>query len=99
MEFSARQIAEILGGEIVGNADETVGGLSKIEEGKKGTLSFLGNPKYEEFIYSTEASIVIVNDDFDAAYQEIRAVLHAERLKRERREGLLDFVGGLLAGL
>jgi len=64
MEFSAQQIAAILEGEIVGNPNETVHGLSKIEEGKKGTLSFLANPKYEEFIYTTRASIVIVNKDF-----------------------------------
>jgi len=65
MEFSAQQIAAILEGEIVGNPNEKVNGLSKIEEGKKGTLSFLANPKYEEFIYNTKASIVIVNKDFE----------------------------------
>lgn len=66
MEFSAQQIAGLLQGEIVGNPDTTVSGLSKIEEGKAGTLSFLANPKYEDFIYSTEASIVIVSADFVA---------------------------------
>ena len=65
MEFSAQQIASFLEGEIVGNPNETVNGLSKIEEGKKGTLSFLANSKYEEFIYTTEASIVIVNKTFE----------------------------------
>lgn len=65
MEFSAQQIAEIINGEIVGDPQVKVRGLSKIEEGKKGTLSFLANPKYEEYIYSTDASIVIVNSDFD----------------------------------
>lgn len=64
MEFSAHQIAEILGGKIVGNPEMKVHGVSKIEDGKPGTLSFLANPKYEEFIYSTEASVVIVNDSF-----------------------------------
>ena len=64
MEFSAEQIAGILEGEIVGNKNEMVSGLSKIEEGKKGTLSFLANQKYEEFLYSTDASIVIVNKTF-----------------------------------
>lgn len=66
MEFSAQQIAGLLQGEIVGNPNATVTGLSKIEDGKTGTLSFLANPKYEEFIYSTEASIVIVGTDFQA---------------------------------
>lgn len=65
MEFSAQQIASLLEGEIVGNPEATVSGLSKIEEGKKGTLSFLANPKYEEHLYSTEASIVIVNKSFE----------------------------------
>jgi len=65
MEFSAEQIASFLEGEIVGNPHEVVNGLSKIEEGKKGTLSFLANSKYEEFIYTTEASIVIVNKTFE----------------------------------
>jgi len=52
-----------------------------------------------EISHWAEYDYVVVNDDFDSAYEEIRAVLHAERIKRERREGLLDFVGGLLAGL
>ena len=61
MEFSAEQIAGILSGEVVGNPDIKVNSLSKIEEGKEGTLSFLANPKYEEHIYATGASICIVN--------------------------------------
>lgn len=65
MEFSAEQIAGILGGKIIGNPLVKVHGLSKIEEGKQGTLSFLANPKYEDFIYSTQASIVIVNNTFE----------------------------------
>lgn len=64
MKFTARQIAEILGGEIAGNPDTTVSGLSKIEEGQAGTLSFLANPKYTPHLYSTGASIVIVSKDF-----------------------------------
>lgn len=64
MEFSAQQIAGLLEGEVVGNPDQIVTGLSKIEEGKAGTLSFLSNPKYEPFIYDTDASLVIVNTTF-----------------------------------
>lgn len=52
-----------------------------------------------EISHWAEYDYIIINDDFDAAYQEIRAILHAERLKRDRREGLLDFVDGLTAGL
>ncbi|MEE3144912.1 MAG: UDP-3-O-(3-hydroxymyristoyl)glucosamine N-acyltransferase [Bacteroidota bacterium] len=64
MEFSAEQIAGILNGEIQGNPKVIVNDLSKIEDGKAGTLSFLSNPKYEEYIYQTEASICIVNKTF-----------------------------------
>lgn len=64
MEFSALQIASILHGEIVGNPEIVVSELAKIEEGTTGTLSFLSNPKYEEYIYSTGASICIVNNSF-----------------------------------
>lgn len=65
MEFSAEQIAGILGGEVLGNPEVKVSALSKIEEGKTGTLSFLANPKYEEHIYQTGASICIVNKSFE----------------------------------
>lgn len=61
MEFSAAQIASLLGGIVEGNENITVSNLSKIEEGKSGTLSFLANPKYTNYIYDTDASIVIVN--------------------------------------
>lgn len=64
MEFTAQQIADILNGKIQGNAKAVVRGLSKIEEGQTHTLSFLANSKYEEYIYTTEASVVIVNKTF-----------------------------------
>ncbi len=64
MEFSAGQIAGILQGDVVGNPETTVNGLAKIEEGTLGALSFLANPKYEEFIYTTESSVCIVNRSF-----------------------------------
>jgi UDP-3-O-[3-hydroxymyristoyl] glucosamine N-acyltransferase len=64
MEFSAEQIAGILGGDILGDPETKVTGLAKIEEGQPGTLSFLSNPKYEEFIYTTGSSICIVNNSF-----------------------------------
>lgn len=65
MKFNASQIAMMLQGQLEG-ADVVVDSLSKIEEGKEGSLSFLSNPKYVPFIYSTQASVVIVNDDFVA---------------------------------
>ncbi len=64
MKFTAKQIAEILEGKIDGNPNEEVSKLSKIEEGVKGSLTFLSNPKYTQYIYSTKASIAIVNEDF-----------------------------------
>lgn len=65
MEFSAKQIADFLKGTIIGNPEVTVNNLSKIEEGQIGTLSFLSNPKYTDYIYSTKASIVLVNNTFE----------------------------------
>ena len=64
MKFTAEQIAGILEGKVVGNPKAEVFKLSKIEEGTKGSLTFLSNPKYSNFIYSTEATITIVNDSF-----------------------------------
>ena len=64
MKFTASQIAGILDGDIVGNPDVEVSKLAKIEEGSEGSLTFLANPKYKSFIYTTKASITIVNKDF-----------------------------------
>ncbi|MBX2905419.1 MAG: UDP-3-O-(3-hydroxymyristoyl)glucosamine N-acyltransferase [Taibaiella sp.] len=64
MQFSAQQIAGILNGTIEGNPDATVNALSKIEEGKPGSISFLANPAYTQYIYTSQASIIIVNKDF-----------------------------------
>lgn len=74
MKFTAQQIAEALSGTVEGNPSIEVSSLSKIEEGKEGTLTFLANPKYTQYIYDTEASIVIVNEDF-IPEQEIKATL------------------------
>ena len=74
MEFSAEQIAGILGGIVEGNPQATVNGLAKIEEGQPGALSFLSNPKYEEYIYVTLSSICIVNKTF-TPIKEIPATL------------------------
>ena len=66
MKFTAAQIAVILEGEVEGNSEIEVSKLSKIEEGGPESLSFLANPKYTQFIYTTKASIVIVNKIFKA---------------------------------
>ncbi len=65
MKFTVKQIAEILNGKIIGNPEIKVHSLTKIEEGNPGDLCFLSNPKYKQFIYSTNASAVIVNKDFN----------------------------------
>jgi UDP-3-O-[3-hydroxymyristoyl] glucosamine N-acyltransferase len=64
MEFTAATIAEFLNGQVVGDPGIKVNTVAKIEEGHEGALSFLANPKYEHFIYSTKSSIVLVNNDF-----------------------------------
>ena len=64
MKFTAQQIADILEGDIVGSSDVEVSKLSKIEEGIEGSLTFLANPKYTPYIYSTKASITLVNKTF-----------------------------------
>lgn len=64
MEFSAKDLAKVLNGTIEGDENVKVSNFSKIEEGKPGTITFLSNPKYEPYIYETEASIVLVNNDF-----------------------------------
>ena len=65
MKFTAEQIADILEGEIVGDSNAEVSKLSKIEEGTEGSLTFLSNPKYNSYIYTTNASIAIVNKNFE----------------------------------
>jgi UDP-3-O-[3-hydroxymyristoyl] glucosamine N-acyltransferase len=64
MQFSAAQIAPLIDGRIEGNASVSVSGFGKIETAKEGELAFLANPKYESYAYSTEASILLVSDEF-----------------------------------
>ena len=74
MEFSAKQIAEYIHGEIVGDEQAKVHTFAKIEEGVPGALTFLANPKYTPYIYDTQASIVLVNRDFVPEH-EVKATL------------------------
>lgn len=64
MNIKARDIADYLHGTVDGDENISISNISKIEDGKQGTLAFLANPKYEKFIYETKASIVLVNQDF-----------------------------------
>ena len=74
MKFTAKQIAAFIQGEIVGNENAEVYTFAKIEEGTPGALSFLANPKYAEYIYTTQSSIVLVNKDFEPQ-KEVSATL------------------------
>ena len=64
MEFSAKQIADMVQGRVEGNPDTLIHTFSKIEQGEEGSISFISNPKYAHYIYETKASIVLVNEDF-----------------------------------
>ena len=74
MKFTAKQIASFIGGEIIGNENDEIFTFAKIEEGVPGALSFLANPKYAEYIYTTQSSVVLVNKDFEPN-GEIKATL------------------------
>jgi UDP-3-O-[3-hydroxymyristoyl] glucosamine N-acyltransferase len=104
MEFTARQIAEIIQGTVEGDENVTVSSVSRIEEGESGTLTFLANPKYEEYLYKTNATIVIVGRDFvpqkaikesctlikvEDAYQSIASLLKVyEGMKKGVKAGI-----------
>src|SRR4029079_13567294 len=74
MIFPASQIALIINGKIEGDANITVTSFGKIEEAQPGQLSFLANPKYEEHLYTTKASIIIINESFELK-QPVKATL------------------------
>ena len=65
MEFKAKEIAEILGGTVDGNPEATVTTFARIESGKPGAICFFANPKYESYVYTCKASIIIVNNSFE----------------------------------
>ena len=101
MKFKAQMIAQFLKGEIVGNPEAEVENISKIEEGKPGTLSFLANPKYEKYIYETQATIVLVNKGFkpdkpvsatlilvENAYESFAALLELYQQAKPQKTGI-----------
>ena len=89
MEFSAQMIAGLVGGTIVGNPEATVSDFAKIEEGRPGCISFLANDKYEHYIYTTESSIVLVNDTFEPKH-DIKATLIKVANAREAVANLIN---------
>ena len=103
MNFTAGQIADQLNGTVVGNRDVDINTLSKIEEGKKGSLTFLANPKYTEYIYSTNASATIVSNDFEPTekitttlikvkdpYSSFTTILELFNDDKSKRSGISD---------
>ena len=74
MEFTAKQIADFIGGRVEGNENATVNTFAKIEEGKEGAISFLSNPKYTHYLYDTKSSIVLVNENLQLE-QEVKTTL------------------------
>jgi UDP-3-O-[3-hydroxymyristoyl] glucosamine N-acyltransferase len=101
MEFSAATIAGFLKGEIDGNPEIKVNTVAKIEEGHAGALSFLANPKYEHYIYTTKSSVVLVNRNFvpssrieatlirvENAYEAFASLLHLVDQARPRKKGI-----------
>ena len=65
MEFTAKQIADMINGRVEGNPDAKINTFAKIEEGQEGAISFLSNPKYTPYIYETKSSVVLVNEDVE----------------------------------
>ena len=65
MEFTAKQIADMINGRVEGNPDAKINTFAKIEEGKEGAISFLSNPKYTAYIYDTKSSVVLINEDVE----------------------------------
>jgi len=101
MEFSAKQIAEFIQGTIVGDENATVHTFAKIEEGVPGAISFLSNPKYTPYIYDTQSSIVLVNNDFipekevkatlikvNNAYESLAKLLNLYEMSKPKKTGI-----------
>jgi len=101
MEFTAQIIAQYLKGDIEGNPQEIVTNISRIEEGKKGTLAFLANTKYEKYLYTTQASIVLLNRNLklsqkvnstlirvDDAYQAFASLLNLYQSSLPQKKGI-----------
>lgn len=101
MVFTAQQIAGYTGGIVDGDPDATISTFAKIEEGKEGALSFLATPQYEQYIYETESSVVLVNKDFqpsqkvsatlvrvENAYESVAKLLQLYQSMQQKRVGI-----------
>jgi len=101
MEFTAKQIADFIGGKVEGDINATVNTFAKIEEGTKGAISFLSNPKYIHYIYDTQSSIVLINNDVELerpvsttlirvenAYECVAKLLQLYDAARPKKQGI-----------
>ena len=101
MEFTAKQIADMIGGRVEGREDAAVHTFAKIEEGQEGAISFLSNPKYTHFLYDTQSSIVLVNEDLELehpvsatlirvknAYEAVAKLLQLYEQMKPRKKGI-----------
>ena len=101
MEFTAKQIAELVEGTVEGNPEAKVNNFAKIEEGKPGCISFLSNPKYAHYLYETQSSVVLINKDFqlegvtsatlirvDNAYETVAKLLSIYESMKPRKKGI-----------
>jgi UDP-3-O-[3-hydroxymyristoyl] glucosamine N-acyltransferase len=98
MKFSATQIAQIINGKIEGNPESAVDSFGKIEEAKAGQLAFLANPKYEEYLYTTSASVIIINETLELK-QPVTATLIRVSDSYAAFAGLLDAYQQMKAGM
>ena len=101
MEFTAKQIAELVEGIVEGNPEAKVNNFAKIEEGKPGCISFLSNPKYAHYLYETQSSVVLVNKDFqlegetnatlirvENAYETVARLLSIYESMKPKKKGI-----------
>lgn len=101
MEFTAKQIAEFIGGKVEGNEQAAVNTFAKIEEGQPGAISFLSNPKYTHYLYDTKSTIVLVNEDLELeqpvsttlirvknAYEAVARLLQLYESMKPRKTGI-----------
>ena len=101
MEFTAKQIAEMIGGRVEGNEQTAVNSFAKIEEGKPGAISFLSNPKYTHYLYDTQSSVVLINEDVELekpvvatlirvknAYESVARLLQLYESMKPRKMGV-----------
>ena len=101
MEFTAKQIADLIGGRVEGNENATINTFAKIEEGQPGAISFLSNPKYTHYIYETQSSVVLINEDVELekpvattlirvknAYESVAKLLQFYESMKPRKTGI-----------